>query len=886
MRVTTWIFQVDMGCAGLIAAALLLLATDASAQTAVCSNMPAAGERIECIEPDGSTEDVVIDAANIEIDTTERVRGIYGRHEGAGNVRIAVRSSQVTTNEYSLGEDGAHAIQAEAANGAVVIKLDDVDARTTSATTVDPTNPDSNTEAIAVSAVRKAGVGDIRVTVSGSSLLSTQGTGSYGLFAEGGGGSGDIDIYAFDTEIITQGHRALGIFAVNTVDVEGDIFFDIRDSTVTTSGDRAHAVEVRNRGGGEAKLEVVLTNTTIETRGQNAQGVAVRQEEAIGDIVLRMFDSRITTISMVLGPPWNLTYSHGVLLFQMGVGEVVADIRGGNITTKGIFSPGLFLEHSYAAQDSNNEGGIHVRLRDGASITTTGNWGHGIATYHWGTHAGRTIVIDIDRSSVVTEGEGAQAIRVGDVDSEGNAVQVPAIDADGYPTQTVRVNGRVTGGSGDDAAGIFLAGGGRVIIGPKGSVSAKSGIAIHADGNREVDDETVAPKLLIHLMPDGGPVHELFVARVVKDDGETALVGGRVVNDGGETTLAVNGTVIFDSAAGGRQQSWAPNGARDVRLAVGFPFEGGLDFSSPDAWADRYGPRAAVYEVLSGALLHLNGRAGDDNGRVRSPGSPIWVRLKGGAGSYEPDGATVGADYDFSRYAAEVGMDAALTDTLSGSVGARHVSGSADVSALAGGGTIDATGHGLSLGLAWNGTDGVYGTGRVSTTWYGLNLASDVRGTLERGIDAQVQTLDLEAGWRLAVEEGTTLTPRVWLSHSDVSVDDFTDAVDARVSVADLERLTGGFGGVVETDLALNGEEEELSLYGSLGLERTLGGAGTEVLVSGETLRSKAPDSRLLLGFGGTYRQGDFALSGAAQANGVDSGNTEYSVRLNLQIAF
>ena len=53
-----------------------------------------------------------------------------------------------------------------------------------------------------------------------------------------------------------------------------------------------------------------------------------------------------------------------------------------------------------------------------------------------------------------------------------------AIGADGYRQQTVTVNGAVTSA----AEGVFLAGGGRVIIGSKGSILSGAGIAILATG--------------------------------------------------------------------------------------------------------------------------------------------------------------------------------------------------------------------------------------------------------------------------------------------------------------------------------------------------------------------------------------------------------------------
>ena len=50
--------------------ALVLGAVTVQAQTAVCSNSPGTGERIECTEDATSTSDIDIDAEGIDIDTS------------------------------------------------------------------------------------------------------------------------------------------------------------------------------------------------------------------------------------------------------------------------------------------------------------------------------------------------------------------------------------------------------------------------------------------------------------------------------------------------------------------------------------------------------------------------------------------------------------------------------------------------------------------------------------------------------------------------------------------------------------------------------------------------------------------------------------------------
>ena len=214
------------------------------------------------------------------------------------------------------------------------------------------------------------------------------------------------------------------------------------------------------------------------------------------------------------------------------------------------------------------------------------------------------------------------------------------------------------------------------------------------------------------------------------------------------------------------------------------------------------------------------------------------------------------------------------------------VSGSSDVSAPTGGGMIDVMGYGSTAGLAWHAAGRFYGEGRLSATWFDMDLDSDARGTLKTDVDAFVYTLDLEAGQRLAVSKKTTLTPRAWLTRSDLSMDSFTDAIGARVSIEDADLLKGGVGGVLETELDRNAAEEELSLRFSADMERTLSGGDSTVIVSGEQLTSTGHDNRLLLGLGLTKRWGGSTFGANLQADGSGSEDHEFAGNVSLHIPF
>ena len=81
-------------------------------------------------------------------------------------------------------------------------------------------------------------------------------------------------------------------------------------------------------------------------------------------------------------------------------------------------------------------------------------------------------------------------------------------------------------------------------------------------------------------------------------------------------------------------------------------------------------------------------------------------------------------------------------------------------------------------------------------------------------------------------------TPRAWLDHTRISVDNFTDVVESRVSFSNVKRLTGGLGVLVESVHTRSGGE--LSLHGALDVEQKFGDSRTVTEVSGERLQCRA----------------------------------------------
>ena len=644
--------------------------------------------------------------------------------------------------------------------------------------------------------------------------MSRQKTGVSGgisfLYALGKGGDLSFDVQDVDIDISSihgiyrmdgneEGGRYFDGIWGGYWGEEGDIHVDVRRANIVTKGADSGGMSFIHDRKGD--IDIAARNVDIKVEGNRSVGIGGGQRhEGTGDIAIDVHDSRIAV-----------------------TGESVAGIRAFNFT---------------------GEGSIDIRV-DGGTIAAEGEGSSGILV-------GLTGRLFESRTEPIQ----APALRDVTVDASDNTRR-----ADGRTgrlcerarARRARAWGRASG----------LYGGGRVEIGPRGSVGADSGVAVRA--------EAEGAALHVEAQLDG---------RRVSD-----AIAGEIRNDDGRTTVAVNGVVLHDGMTGATGVL-APNGARDVALAASETVAGRA-FMPTDFVTGPYAPRAAVYEALPGFMLRLDNR-GTAGKRLRSAGSPAWVRVSRGQGSYGPGRASVGAGYDFGRFEAEAGMEFALSreGNATGWVSLRDVRGSADVSAQTGGGKIEAAGFGASFGASWESAAGYYASGRISVTRYETNLRANGRGLLKEGADARVRTLGVEAGRRFSLADDLSLVPQAWLTRSDASMNGFRDAVGSRVSHRETARSIVGLGVVTETAHSWDGGKQKLDLRSRLGVERVLGDAETVADVSGERLGSEAGRTRAVLGLGAAYRWNQWSLSGEVSASGFGSDESDYTVSLRLGTQF
>ncbi len=850
----------------------------ASGQTAKCTNTPAAGERVVCEKDASSGDDIEILLEGVDIDVTAtavNTYAVHAWHKGTGDIDIEVTQS--------LDEAG----------GAV-------------GSTIDTTG---SFQAFAVFG-EHTGTGAIDITVFAATITTTGKTGHAVHGRHHGAGRISLDVSG--SSIKTTMKDAHGVYASHQNDdaAEAGVSVTASSNRIVTEGDDAHAIRGTSYGRGD--VAITSASNTITTKGKEARGI-FGYHRGDGDTVIRSTGDTIVTEHHTAGEDSG---ADGILAWhQRGTGDIDIDVAGGSIRTSGERSMGVYGIHQgsggirIVAEGGQRiatagasargimayhagSGGIRIALEAGSRIATAGAYASGIAAFHGGTGEDRSMDVAVG-GIVETKGAGAHGVLIG-IRREGNAAFAAAFDDEGYRRQAVTVTGRIDV-RGGGAAGIFLAGGGRVHIGPAGVIDAAPRIAVFAAGDTPGEnpgDPAVKPKLFVGIELSG---------RRMKD----VLGDGWIINEGGETTIAVNGVVLHDGAKGVVPGARAPNGAWDVTVRKkGVNVAGRSDPENweiaelaPGAAADRdfsaadfdfsqvYAPRAAVYEALPGFLLALH-EPNTQGARISRFGSPAWVRLSGDGRRFEPARSSAAAKWDFSRDLLDAGLDIEFGETFSASVFGCNLWGSADISAPGGGGRIDARGTVGAFDLCATGPGGNYACGGFFYASYRLDISSDRRGLLKSGASARGHRLSFEAGRRLTTDGGTRLAPRIRMRRTKVEMDGFADAVNSLVWVRDASRVTGGIGLAAETEIGSDGAGGAFTLRGSADLERTFGPSRTRVVVSGEELVSEASRTNVSLGFGADYRLRGFSVGATLSATGSGSGDAFYSGMLTFRLTF
>ena len=658
--------------------------------------------------------------------------------------------------------------------------------------------------------------GDVKIYVEGSTITITDKSGinSAGIRAEHEA-TGIIDIDVKNSVIDVEGEQGAGIYSTRRG--VGNIDIDVQNTDIVTNGRMGQGVAGFHNGQGNVRINIV--GGMIETKGEQSiaafgsyQRGLVEGTHYSGDIVINVDDAVIKTSG---------TRSHGILGYLIG----------------------LDLEHQTdSSKNITVEGDILISITGKTSVSTTGSRSSGIFAANQSGNGMMTVTVGADATVSSSKSYG---IQVGSLSQQGIPSNVAELDEDGFRNQTVTVNGQVSGNTG----GVFMAGGGKLFVGPQGSIEAASGAAIRAGGTTEEH----RAKLAISVNLNGRSVNDV-------------LGNGRIENDG-ETTVTVNGVELTG-------ETTTPNGVWDTRVL--------REGSNGLRIADFFAPRSAVYEALPSFLMRLDrpNHSLNESFGAGSADGPMWGSVQTSFGKVDPETSTVGISYKFNRNKLDVGWSAGLGDSLTGSFGLRLVTGSSDISAATGGGQMKALGHGLVAGLDWQGNNGYFGVVRVTATRYGIDFVSSKRGALASA-NAAVVAFRAESGRRFARSDGMDLTVRAWLDSSKATMESLTDTVGTSLSIFHGSRTVAGIGVSGRFEI----EPEGWSINGFAGVEQRLSGQ-TAVAVANRTLTSSDSRTRFLLGLGAEYRIGSSVIAARIASDGLGSGGYGISSELKLRVHF
>ncbi len=487
--------------------------------------------------------------------------------------------------------------------------------------------------------------------------------------------------------------------------------------------------------------------------------------------------------------------------------------------------------------------------------------------------------------------------------------------------QSVTVNGMVTGGT--DAA-VHLVGGGELTVGAMGKVHAgSSGRAILVnDPGRSVividgevrggsgsGDDAVAAidttgggSITLgrtgRVMLPRGATDAIRADRATGSTATTSIVlvaDGAVYRESAKAAVDRLGGAIVGNALGDRPVRFAPTDADGatgmvtdpVPLENGVPVTSGFDpMTQPPAPAKEMvcdvasDDRCRLYEALPSVLLAMNGLPSRAE-RMSAPRDAhgAWARVETASGEWKAaDSTRTDVAYDHGRYGARAGVDVAVGEGVRLGLSVHSLRGEAEMTRR--GGKVELSGVGLGVSATSLFGGGFHVDASAQATRFDVDMTSSQGRRLKEG-DGSGWALGLEAGRSMTLNSGLSVMPNLGLVWSQASMDTFTDARGARVSMDDAESLVGrlGVAAVAETD---GGPR----LFGSVDVTHEFS-EETEAMVSGTRLAASAETTGVRLGIGGLFDLGNGAsLRGSADYTSAGGGNSAYGAGLGVTMSF
>ena len=677
-------------------------------------------------------------------------------------------------------------------------------------------------------------------------------------------GAGDVTVTTGAGSKVTSGEEGIYVWLQSTS--ESDLTI-AHKGAIDAVGD---GIAIYNEGMGDVTV-TTGTGSTIMAQGSSNDGIFayINTNTSTGDITITHNGS------IEAGARGIYTYNDGTGSLTVTTGA------GSKIVARG--------------EDPDDDSGIRAGLWGAASTAD-------VAITHGGEITAKST--GINAFNRVASAGGTGTVRVTTAAGSKVAAEKQGILVwhQGTGPFDVAVRGMVMGdsartsGSDTDYAGVHIqvkeedtraGGGGKIVLGPRAHLSAKSGTAIKADER--------AGAVTVILEKDEYGLAGHLDGKILNADSTTTAFKARPGETGPEMALSVGDRVDMRGATQGVYDK--------VHRTQLMRIMGGHEFKKLSETL-IYHDRTRVYEALPAVLLDLNGQL-PYRERMAAPrdGDGLWARLAAGDGARRPARSTTARDFtgralawDVAQYGFEGGLDfrPAATERLLLGVSLHARQGTATV---AHGGTIDVSGFGGGGAATYRDAAGFYLDGRFSYTYFDdVDLTSRTRGMVQSDLSGHGYALGLEAGKRLGWEglDHVALTPRARVVWSTVKLEDFADlagvAGSGRVALETATSLKGrlgllaetAFGGATLKDWTGDGGR----LFGSLDVEHEFS-VDRETVASGTALASEVQATWGRVGLGGTliWTEG-LTLSGEGFYATAGSDNTDFGGSLTLTLRF
>lgn len=259
----------------------------------------------------------------------------------------------------------------------------------------------------------------------------------------------------------------------------------------------------------------------------------------------------------------------------------------------------------------------------------------------------------------------------------------------------------------------------------------------------------------------------------------------------------------------------------------------------------------------------------------------VWGRIEGAHTKMEPNTSTTDANYDFTAYKMQAGLDGMMYENEQGRLitgGTVHYThGLSSIwspyDADLGRGRIKTDGYGFGANLSWFGDDGFYVDNQAQLTWYRSELSyaggrSQLKDSKNNGFG---YALSSEVGKRFTLDQHWSLTPQAQLQYSSVDFSDFTDVFGADVSRQKGDSLRARLGLGVDYQNSwqnARGLTNRSTIYGIANLYNEFL-SGTKVRVSTEDFINKSERLWGGIGLGGSYTWDDdkYTIYGEGSVN-------------------